>query len=103
MPFQADINQMSGPKPTSWQLCGPGRADLASDLCQPSTFVRAAVSIGANVAAIPDAHPRKGCTIGSVIPMKGAIVPSAVGVGIGCSMGGLDTQLVASDAHRLWG
>ena len=53
--------------------------------------------VGPHVAAMPDAHPGKGCTIGSVIPTKGAIVPSAVGVDIGCGMVAVETQLVASD------
>src|SRR5262245_11284977 len=52
--------------------------------------------VGPHVAAMPDAHPGKGSTIGSVIPTKGAIVPSAVGVDIGCGMVAVETQLVAS-------
>ncbi len=39
-----------------------------------------------HVAAMPDVHLGKGATIGSVIATKGAIVPSAVGVDIGCGM-----------------
>lgn len=38
------------------------------------------------VALMPDAHWGMGATIGSVIPTVGAIVPSAVGVDIGCGM-----------------
>ncbi|MDZ4801903.1 MAG: RtcB family protein [Bryobacteraceae bacterium] len=38
------------------------------------------------VAATPDAHFGIGATVGSVIPTKGAIVPAAVGVDIGCGM-----------------
>ena len=53
--------------------------------------------VGRHVAAMPDAHPGRGSTIGSVIPTKGAIVPSAVGVDIGCGMVAIETQLVASD------
>jgi tRNA-splicing ligase RtcB len=36
--------------------------------------------------------PRKGRTIGSVISMKGAIVPSAVALDIGCGMVAVETQ-----------
>jgi tRNA-splicing ligase RtcB len=38
------------------------------------------------VALMPDAHFGYGATIGSVIPTQGAIIPSAVGVDIGCGM-----------------
>jgi tRNA-splicing ligase RtcB len=39
-----------------------------------------------HVALMPDAHLGKGATIGSVIATKGAIIPAAVGVDIGCGM-----------------
>ncbi|MFN2506531.1 MAG: RtcB family protein, partial [Acidimicrobiales bacterium] len=39
-----------------------------------------------HVALMPDAHVGIGATIGSVIPTKGAVIPSAVGVDIGCGM-----------------
>lgn len=38
------------------------------------------------VALMPDAHWGMGATIGSVIPTVGALIPSAVGVDIGCGM-----------------
>lgn len=38
------------------------------------------------VAAMPDVHLGKGATVGSVIATKGAVVPAAVGVDIGCGM-----------------
>lgn len=37
-----------------------------------------------HVALMPDAHLGVGATVGSVIPTKGAIIPAAVGVDIGC-------------------
>lgn len=37
-----------------------------------------------HVAAMPDCHLGKGATVGSVIAMKNAVSPSAVGVDIGC-------------------
>jgi tRNA-splicing ligase RtcB len=49
------------------------------------------------MAAMPDVHLGKGATIGSVIPTKGAIIPAAVGVDIGCGMIAVKTSLVASD------
>lgn len=37
-----------------------------------------------HVAVMPDAHAGKGSTVGTVIATKGAIIPAAVGVDIGC-------------------
>ena len=39
-----------------------------------------------HVALMPDAHVGIGATIGSVIPTANAVIPSAVGVDIGCGM-----------------
>ncbi|MCK5716195.1 MAG: RtcB family protein, partial [Thiomargarita sp.] len=39
-----------------------------------------------HIAAMPDVHPGIGTTVGAVIPTKGAIIPAAVGVDIGCGM-----------------
>lgn len=39
-----------------------------------------------HVAAMPDVHLGKGASVGAVIPTRGAIIPSAVGVDIGCGM-----------------
>jgi tRNA-splicing ligase RtcB (3'-phosphate/5'-hydroxy nucleic acid ligase) len=50
-----------------------------------------------HLALMPDAHVGMGATIGSVIPTKGAVIPSAIGVDIGCGMIAAETDLVASD------
>lgn len=42
--------------------------------------------IESHVAVMPDAHAGKGSTVGTVIATKGAIIPAAVGVDIGCGM-----------------
>lgn len=42
--------------------------------------------IYSHLAVMPDVHVGTGATIGSVIATKGAIIPSAVGVDIGCGM-----------------
>lgn len=39
-----------------------------------------------HLALMPDAHWGMGATIGSVIPTRGAVIPAAVGVDIGCGM-----------------
>jgi tRNA-splicing ligase RtcB (3'-phosphate/5'-hydroxy nucleic acid ligase) len=49
------------------------------------------------VAAMPDVHWGIGATVGSVIPTKGAIIPAAVGVDIGCGMMAVQISLNASD------
>src|SRR5499433_135628 len=48
------------------------------------------------VAAMPDVHWGMGATIGSVIPTRGAIIPAAVGVDIGCGMMAVKTSLHAN-------
>jgi tRNA-splicing ligase RtcB len=50
-----------------------------------------------HVAVMPDVHVGIGATVGSVIPTKGAVIPAAVGVDIGCGMMAVCTSLVASD------
>ena len=50
-----------------------------------------------HLAVMPDVHLGKGSTIGSVIPTKGAIIPAAVGVDIGCGMIAVRTSLTAGD------
>lgn len=49
------------------------------------------------VAAMPDVHLGMGATVGSVIPTRGAIIPAAVGVDIGCGMMAVRTTLTASN------
>ena len=53
--------------------------------------------IEGHVALMPDAHVGLGATIGSVVPTKGAIIPAAVGVDIGCGMAAVETDLSAPD------
>ena len=65
------------------------RAQLARAAQMPFVFK--------HVAAMPDVHVGIGATVGSVIPTKGAVIPAAVGVDIGCGMMAARTSLVASD------
>ena len=48
-----------------------------------------------HVAVMPDVHYGMGATVGSVIAMKDAVSPSAVGVDIGCGMAAMRTNLTA--------
>src|SRR5262249_17441163 len=52
--------------------------------------------IHGHVAVMPDVHLGRGATVGSVIPTKGAIIPAAVGVDIGCGMAAVMTNVTAS-------
>ncbi len=51
--------------------------------------------IHSHVAVMPDVHFGMGATVGSVIPCKGAIIPAAVGVDIGCGMMAVQTSLTS--------
>jgi len=46
-----------------------------------------------HVALMPDAHVGIGATVGTVIATRGAVVPAAVGVDIGCGMIAAQTKL----------
>src|SRR6188768_3181993 len=50
-----------------------------------------------HVAVMPDVHVGRGATVGSVIAMRGAVAPAAVGVDIGCGMAAVKTSLTAKD------
>ena len=49
------------------------------------------------VRVMPDVHLGKGATVGSVIAMRDAVSPSAVGVDIGCGMAAVKTNLTLAD------
>ena len=53
--------------------------------------------VGPWLAVMPDVHLGKGATVGSVVPTRGAIIPAAVGVDIGCGMMAVQTTLRAND------
>jgi tRNA-splicing ligase RtcB (3'-phosphate/5'-hydroxy nucleic acid ligase) len=50
-----------------------------------------------HLAVMPDVHTGIGSTVGSVIPTRGAVIPAAVGVDIGCGMMAARTSLSAAD------
>lgn len=50
-----------------------------------------------HVAVMPDVHWGKGATVGSVIACKGAVIPAAVGVDIGCGMLAVKLTIKAAD------
>ncbi len=71
------------------QLEGQARAQLLNAASMPF--------IHKWIAAMPDVHFGIGATVGSVIPTKGAIIPAAVGVDIGCGMMACETSLTANE------
>jgi tRNA-splicing ligase RtcB len=50
-----------------------------------------------HVAIMPDVHWGVGATVGSVVATRGAVIPAAVGVDIGCGMVAVRTNLTAND------
>lgn len=50
-----------------------------------------------HVAVMPDMHAGIGATVGTVIATKGAIIPAAVGVDIGCGMMACQIDIDAND------
>ncbi len=50
-----------------------------------------------HVAVMPDVHAGRGATVGSVIAMRAAVAPAAVGVDIGCGMAAVETSLTSDD------
>lgn len=59
--------------------------EVESEAVQQLRNIAALPILAGHVAVMPDVHLGKGATVGSVIPTKAAIIPSAVGVDIGCS------------------
>ena len=79
----------------------PKLLSWASDI-EPATIEQAARTarleiVTGHVALMPDAHVGIGSTVGSVVPTKNAIIPSCVGVDIGCGMIATETDLTADD------
>ncbi|GAB2887301.1 RtcB family protein [Nocardioides pacificus] len=68
-----------------------------ASILEPGTRAQAMTTstmpfIHPHLALMPDAHLGLGATVGSVIPTRGAIMPAAVGVDIGCGMIAVRTQ-----------
>jgi len=70
--------------------------DVESQALDQLRNIAALPWVAHHVAAMPDVHLGKGATVGSVIAMRGAVSPAAVGVDIGCGMAAVRTNLTAS-------
>lgn len=66
--------------------------DLGEQELQQLRNIASLPFIHRHIAVMPDAHLGIGCTIGSVIPTKKAIIPAAVGVDIGCGVMAVHTN-----------
>src|SRR5918992_1213851 len=73
-------------------------ASELDDLTREQAATTAALPVvTGHLALMPDAHLGKGATIGSVIPTESAVIPSAVGVDIGCGMAARRLDLTQDD------
>ena len=70
-------------------------SDIDDNAIQQAQRAAAMPFVQGHVALMPDAHVGLGATIGSVIATRGAIMPSAVGVDIGCGMVAVETPLTS--------
>ncbi|GAB2839552.1 RtcB family protein [Actinocorallia aurea] len=84
----------------------PGGSASIRMWADPETVEQQALDQLRNVAALPwvhgmavmpDVHYGKGATVGSVIAMRGAVSPAAVGVDIGCGMTAVKSSLTLED------
>ena len=72
-------------------------SDIDPEAMQQLLNVASLPIVFGHVAAMPDVHAGIGATVGSVIPTRGAIIPAAVGVDIGCGMNAVRLALTAAD------
>lgn len=93
MPIQLvlNANEKNGHKPVKIYT-----SDIDAGAIQQLKNIAALPFVHAHVAAMPDVHLGIGATVGSVIPTKGAIIPAAVGVDIGCGMNAVRLSLTAA-------
>jgi tRNA-splicing ligase RtcB len=74
-----------------------------TDTIEPSAWrqlaqvARLPILHAAGVAVMPDVHVGYGACVGSVIPTRGALIPSAAGVDLGCGMMAVLLDLTAND------
>lgn len=96
-----DQTTNTGIYPAAGGYAAPNVRNWASEI-DDGTIRQAATTgrlpiLAGPVALMPDAHLGYGCAVGSVIATTGAIIPSAVGVDIGCGMTAALTDLTADD------
>jgi tRNA-splicing ligase RtcB len=91
--YDVHMHPLGGVPIKAWTKGVPIEASALDQLLNVSTLP----FIHKHVAVMPDVHWGMGATVGSVIPTKGAIIPAAVGVDIGCGMVAVRTGLSSHD------
>ena len=71
-------------------------SDIEDDTLRQAEKTSRLPIVEGHVALMPDAHVGIGATVGSVIPTRGAVIPAAVGVDIGCGMIASELDVEAS-------
>ena len=94
MNTQYEILHAEQPTPIKAWIRGVPMDPMAADQLRNLTSLP---FVGPWVAVMPDVHVGIGATVGSVVPTRGAIIPAAVGVDIGCGMAAVRTSLTAKD------
>ena len=90
MPIQFEVHQGRVPiRAYTNEMEDSVREQLINVSKLPVTF--------GHIAAMPDVHVGIGAAVGSVIPTRKAIIPSAVGVDIGCGMLAVQLSLTANE------
>lgn len=72
-------------------------SDIQPEAIQQLVNLASLPIVHGHVAAMPDVHAGIGATVGSVIATRGAIIPAAVGVDIGCGMNAVRLSIGAVD------
>lgn len=71
--------------------------DIEGDTVAQAKTTASMPFVHPHVSLMPDAHLGKGSAVGTVIPTKGAVIPAAVGVDIGCGMVAAKTRFTEND------
>jgi tRNA-splicing ligase RtcB len=84
------------PEQVSDNLLVWGAKDIDPNTIEQAEKMQHLPFVLGHVALMPDAHYGFGSTVGSVFATKGAIIPSAIGVDIGCGMAALKLDMTAA-------
>jgi tRNA-splicing ligase RtcB len=90
--------EMQGSRPIKlWTTSAQGEVPVEAEALAQLRNIARLPFVFRHVAAMPDVHLGIGATVGSVIATRGAIVPAAVGVDIGCGMEAVRTAVTARE------
>lgn len=77
--------------------------DIAGNTVEQAKVTASMPFVHPHVSLMPDAHLGKGSAVGTVIPTRGAVIPAAVGVDIGCGMVAAKTRFTEHDLSATFG